>query len=88
MLSNIRGKDLLKFKNDQMVEVIILTTVFLIYGLGVAILLTFLTVYHFCLIIANETTQEEIRDKYKTWGGNPYNMGRWSKKNFDYFWYP
>ena len=49
-----------------------------VYGLMVAVLLMCLTTYHTAAIGSNETTQEDIREKYETWGGNPYNMGKWS----------
>ena len=55
-----------------------------VYGLMVAVLLMCLTGYHTAAIGSNETTQEDVRDKYETWGGNPYNMGKWSKQNLYY----
>ena len=55
-----------------------------VYGLMVAVLLMCLTGYHTAAIASNETTQEDVRDKYETWGGNPYNMGKWSKQNLYY----
>jgi len=40
--------------------------------------------YHTNIIIMNETTQENMRDKYRKWGSNPYNLG--FRTNFLYFW--
>jgi len=50
-----------------------------------AILLLTLVVYHTYLIFTNGTTQENVRDKYIQWDGNPYNIGTASKANFNYF---
>jgi hypothetical protein len=50
-----------------------------------AILLFTLVVYHTYLIFTNGTTQENVRDKYILWDGNPYNLGTASKANFNYF---
>ena len=69
-----------------MTNLIIVPVVMILYSFAITLLLTFLSVYHGLLVVANETTQEEIRNKYSTWGGNPYNMGSWSRKNFKYFW--
>ena len=49
------------------------------------ILLLTLVVYHTYLIFTNGTTQENVRDKYIQWDGNPYNIGTASKANFNYF---
>jgi len=38
-------------------------------------LLTCLVAYHTHLILRNKTTQEEVRNKYSKWGGNPYDRG-------------
>lgn len=54
-----------------------------IYGLIVSILLVALSSYHTAIVNQNETTQEEQRDKYRKWGGNPYNLG--SSSNWRYF---
>ena len=50
-----------------------------------AILLFTLVVYHTYLIFTNGTTQENVRDKYVLWDGNPYNLGTCSKANLSYF---
>ena len=57
-----------------------------IYGLVITLMLSMLSCYHFALVRSNETTQEEMRDKYAKWGGNPYNKGTGSKQNWNYFW--
>ena len=54
------------------------------YGLIVAFLLIFLSGYHMSIVYSNETTQEDIREKYDTWGGNPYDQSL--KQNLRYFW--
>ena len=56
-----------------------------LYGVVVALLLASLTVYHTLLVAKNETTQEEMREKYVKWGGNPYDQGAWSRTNLKYF---
>ena len=57
-----------------------------IYGIIVAVLLFGLTAYHACLALKNQTTSEDLRDRYETWGGNPYSYGDYSLKNLAYFW--
>ena len=59
--------------------------IMLVYGAAVMLLLFSLTAYHTHLVVANQTTQEEIREKYEKWGGNPYNRGTYSKQNWLYF---
>lgn len=54
-----------------------------IYGVIVTLLLLSLSIYHSHLIISNHTTQEEMRDKYATWGFNPYSRSK--KQNCLYF---
>lgn len=54
-----------------------------LYGLIVTMLLLALTCYHTSIVTENETTQEELRDKYTKWGGNPYNLT--SSQNWQYF---
>jgi len=60
----------------------------------IAVILTVLTLiltftlfsfahYHFKLAISNETTNEQIRKKYKKWTKNPFNMGK--SDNWKYF---
>lgn len=56
-----------------------------VYGFVIVIMLSGLSIYHWALVASNETTQEEMRDKYAKWGGNPYNKGSWSKQNWQYF---
>ena len=56
------------------------------YALVIFILLFGLNIFHTNLILSNQTTQEEIRYKYDSWGGNPYNYGYCSIGNFRYFW--
>lgn len=46
-----------------------------IYALIVIVLLFGLNFYHCYLMCNNETTQEQVREKYDTWGGNPYDQG-------------
>jgi hypothetical protein len=46
-------------------------------------LLFALTGYHTSIVNDNETTQEELRDKYNKWGGNPYNLSL--SQNWAYF---
>ena len=55
------------------------------YGLIVAVLLFALTGYHTSIVNQNETTQEELRNKYAKWGGNPYNLTL--MQNWNYFFY-
>lgn len=43
-----------------------------VYGFIVTLLLSCLTCFHSYLIVFNETSQEYIKDKYYTWGSNPY----------------
>ena len=62
-------------------------TIMALYGLVVAVLLLGLTLYHTGLVFKNQTTSEELREKYDTWGGNPYTYGEYSWKNLLYFWH-
>ncbi len=57
-----------------------------VYALVVFILLIGLIIFHTNLILANQTTSEDLRSKYVSWGGNPYDYGYCSLKNFNYFW--
>jgi ribose/xylose/arabinose/galactoside ABC-type transport system permease subunit len=83
MIAN--NKDtIMMFGDDNFSKLTIPQALMAVYGLFVAILLMCLTGYHTGAIGGNETTQEDIRDKYETWGGNPYNMGQWSKQNLYY----
>jgi hypothetical protein len=54
-----------------------------LYGLIVTLLLLALTGYHTSIVNENETTQEELRNKYNKWGGNPYNLTL--SQNWSYF---
>ena len=57
-----------------------------IYSLVVGVLLLGLSLYHTLLALKNQTTSEELREKYDAWGGNPYSYGDYSWKNWQYFW--
>ncbi len=56
-----------------------------VYAIMFSATLVSLVGYHFTLIGSNETTQEEMRGKYKKWGGNPYDFGKWRAENLKYF---
>lgn len=56
-----------------------------LYGIIVALLLIGLSIYHSCLACKNQTTSEELKEKYDMWGGNPYSYGDFSLKNCLYF---
>lgn len=71
--------------NDVFLYQFIPALILFLYGLVVALLLASLTVFHTFLIAKNETTQEDMREKYTKWGGNPYDQGAWSKSNLMYF---
>jgi hypothetical protein len=71
--------------NDVFLYLFIPAFIMFLYGLVVALLLASLTVFHTFLIAKNETTQEDMREKYAKWGGNPYDQGAWSKTNLMYF---
>lgn len=58
-----------------------------LYGVVVAVLLLGLSIYHTSLALTNQTTSEELKEKYELWGGNPYNYGDYSYKNCLYFWH-
>lgn len=64
-------------------ELFIPELIIAIYGAIVTMLLLSLSVYHSHLILMNNTTQEEMRDKYSIWGSNPYS--RTSRQNCLYF---
>jgi len=69
--------------NKQFYEVWLPMALLAIYGICVCLLLFTLTTYHSSLIVQNRTTQEEMRDKYSKWGGNPYD--RKTNSNCLYF---
>ena len=54
----------------------------ILYCFIVTALLVTLNIYHCALILENETTSEDQKDKYKSWNGNPYDMG--ASKNMSY----
>ena len=56
------------------------------YGLVVALFVGCLTGYSCYNVFTNTTTQEDMRDKYRLWGGNPYDHGTCSAGNWLYCW--
>lgn len=46
-----------------------------VYTFFVTLLLFFLTGYHTYLVCTNSTSSEDLKDKHKLWGGNPYDQG-------------
>lgn len=83
-MRNLEGLSM-RLNNEVFLYLFLPAFVMFLYGLVVALLLTSLTVFHTLLIAKNETTQEDMREKYTKWGGNPYDQGAWSKNNIMYF---
>ena len=67
------------------ISVILPLVILILYGIVVSLLLLSLVAYHLHLVVNNQSTQEEMKEKYELWGGNPYNRGQYSRQNWNYF---
>jgi uncharacterized integral membrane protein len=69
----MKGFNFSNFSDKFFVRLALPAAVVMLYSIIIGVLLSGLVVYHIWLAFECGTTQENLRNKYTTWGGNPYN---------------